>query len=75
MLSLLGIGGDAIARLRRSPAWLNSDKITEALAGSWTCSSAKARTQLGSLATSAPPATLAGRLLETADWYRLADWL
>ena len=43
----------------------------EALAGSWTCSSAKVRTQLGW----SPAATLAERLRETAQWYRQAGWL
>jgi nucleoside-diphosphate-sugar epimerase len=43
----------------------------EALAGSWTCSSAKARTQLGW----SPAATVAERLRETAQWYRQAGWL
>jgi nucleoside-diphosphate-sugar epimerase len=43
----------------------------EALAGSWTCSSAKVRKQLGW----SPAATLAERLRETAQWYRQAGWL
>ena len=46
-------------------------KMAEALAGSWMCSSAKARTQLGW----SPAATLAERLRETAQWYREAGWL
>jgi nucleoside-diphosphate-sugar epimerase len=45
--------------------------MTEALAGSWMCSSAKARTNLGW----SPAATLAERLYETAQWYRQAKWL
>ena len=43
----------------------------DVLAGSWTCSSAKARQQLGW----SPEASLADRLRETAQWYRDARWL
>jgi nucleoside-diphosphate-sugar epimerase len=71
LVRLVGLGGDAMGRVRQRPGWVNSDKMAEALAGSWTCSSAKARTQLSwSLA-----ATLAERLRETAQWYRQAGWL
>lgn len=71
LMRLVGLCGDGIGRIRRRPGWMNSDKIAEALAGSWTCSSAKARTQLGWL----PAAGLADRLRETAQWYRQAGWL
>ena len=47
LVRLVGLCGDAVGRIRRQPGWVNSDKMAEALAGSWTCSSAKARTQLG----------------------------
>jgi nucleoside-diphosphate-sugar epimerase len=68
---LVGLCGDALGRVRQRAAWVNSDKMAEALAGSWTCSSAKARMQLGY----SPAATLAERLGETAQWYRQAGWL
>ena len=71
LMRLAGLCGDAMARIRQRPSWVNSDKIAEALAGSWTCSSVKARTQLGW----APAATLAERLRQTAHWYRQAGWL
>ena len=73
LLRLLGISADAVARIRRNHrgAWISTDKITEALAGSWTCSSDKARSQLGW----SPAATLAVRLHETALWYRHMGWL
>ncbi len=71
LIRLIGLCGDAVAWARRQPGWVNSDKMTEALAGSWTCSSAKARTQLGW----SPAATLAKCLRETAQWYRQAGWL
>lgn len=71
VMRLIGIGGDVIARIRRRPGWIGSEKIAEALAGSWTCSSAKARLHLGW----SPAATLADRLYETACWYRQEQWL
>jgi len=45
---------------------LSLDKVREATARSWACSSAKARTQLGF----APPLPLEARLRQTADWLR-----
>ena len=71
LMRLAGLCGDAMGRFRRRPGWINSDKTAEALAGSWTCSSLKARTQLAW----APAAPLADRLSETARWYRQAGWL
>jgi nucleoside-diphosphate-sugar epimerase len=71
LVKLAGLCGDAMTRIRQRPAWVNSDKMTEALAGSWMCSSAKARSQLGWF----PAATLAERLHETAQWYYQAKWL
>jgi len=67
----IGLGGDVVSRVRRRPGWISRDKISELLAGSWTCSSAKARRQLGW----SPAAPLAARLGETAQWYRDARWL
>jgi nucleoside-diphosphate-sugar epimerase len=63
--------GDVASRIRRRPGWVGSDKVREVLAGSWTCSSAKARQQLGW----SPAAPLADRLRETTLWYRDAGWL
>lgn len=71
LVKLVGFCGDAMTWIRQRPAWVNSDKMTEALAGSWTCSSAKAYTHLGW----SPAAILAERLRETAQWYRHAGWL
>jgi len=67
----IGRFGDVLSRIRGHPAWISSDKVREILAGSWTCSSEKARQQLRWL----PAATLADRLRETAQWYRDAHWL
>lgn len=71
LMKLIGIGGDVLGLIRREPSWITGDKMTEALAGSWTCSSAKAREQLGW----SPAANLADRLFETVQWYRQAGWL
>jgi nucleoside-diphosphate-sugar epimerase len=71
LMRLVGLYGDAMGRIRRRPGWVSSDKIAEALAGSWTCSSVKARTHLGW----SPASALAQRLRETAQWYRQAGWL
>jgi nucleoside-diphosphate-sugar epimerase len=71
LVRLVGFCGDAMGRIRQRPAWVNSDKMTEAMAGSWMCSSAKARTHLGW----STAAALADRLHETAQWYRQAEWL
>jgi nucleoside-diphosphate-sugar epimerase len=70
-LRTIGRFGDVMSRIRRRPGWVGGDKIREHLAGSWTCSSAKARQQLGW----SPAVALADRLLETARWYRDARWL
>lgn len=67
----MGLGGDVVSRVRHHPGWIGRDKISELLAGSWTCSSAKARRQLGW----SPAVPLADRLRETAQWYRDAHWL
>lgn len=71
LLRLIGIGSDVVARLQRRLSWISRDKVAEALAGSWTCSAAKARTQLGW----SPGASLANRLRDTVRWYRQTDWL
>lgn len=71
LMRAAGSCGDVVARIRRHPGWINSDKISEVLAGSWTCSSVKARRQLGW----SPAAPLAARLRETAQWYFDARWL
>jgi nucleoside-diphosphate-sugar epimerase len=71
--SMRAVGGfgSVMARIRRRPVWVSRDKVHEILAGSWTCSSAKARQHLGW----SPAAPLADRLRETAQGYRDAHWL
>lgn len=67
----IGRLGDVMSQIRRRPGWIGRDKVRDVLAGSWTCSSAKARRQFGWL----PATTLADRLRETAQWYRDVGWL
>ena len=67
----IGMAGDIVSRVRGRAGWVGRDKIREILAGSWTCSTAKARQQLAWT----PAAPLAERLRETAQWYRAAHWL
>jgi dihydroflavonol-4-reductase len=67
----IGWLGDVVTRVAQRPAWIGSDKVHEILAGSWTCSSAKARWQLGWK----PADALAERLRETAQWYSEARWI
>ena len=61
----------ACAWLRRRPYYFDFDKAREALAGSWTCSAAAARRELGF----APGASLLERIEQTARWYRERGWL
>jgi nucleoside-diphosphate-sugar epimerase len=56
---------EALSRIRRRPSIFNFDKAREARAGSWTCSTAAIRADLGFV----PAASLAERLRQTADWY------
>ena len=70
-LRTIGQFGDVMSRLRRRPAWVGRDRLRDVLAGSWTCSSTKARQQLGWV----PAATIDDRLSETAQWYLDARWL
>lgn len=71
--SLRAVGrlGDAASHVRRSPGWVGRDKLADVLAGSWVCSSEKARQQLGW----SPAASQADRLRDTVEWYRGAGWL
>jgi nucleoside-diphosphate-sugar epimerase len=62
---------EAVGRARRRAPFAGLDKAREALAGHWTCSSARARAELGF----APAASLADRLQQTAEWYRREHWL
>jgi nucleoside-diphosphate-sugar epimerase len=67
----VGVAAEAIGRLRRRPLSLNFDKVREATAGSWTCSSQALKNQTGF----APTVPLGQGLRETAEWYRRGGWL
>ncbi len=71
MLRGAGRAGDVLSRVRGRPVWVGRDKISEVLAGSWTCSSEKARRQLGW----SPAAPLAERVRAAVTWYRESGWL
>ena len=51
--------------------WLNSDKIREALAGSWICDASKAKRELGFSCRT----DLTTCLRATVRWYHDQDWL
>lgn len=70
-LRTLGLLNDIVSRIRGQPGWIGRDKVEDLLAGSWTCSAAKARQQL----SWRPAAPLEQRMRETATWYRQAHWL
>ena len=67
----VGLTGELISRIKRSPVIVNCDKIRESLAGSWTCSTARAVHELD-FQVETP---LFDRLRQTADFYRSAGWL
>ena len=62
---------ELLMRLRGKPDHFNRDKIREALASSWACSSEAVKTQLGFT----PPQTLYERLHETVEWYCNEGWV
>lgn len=62
---LLGYGAQSFGRLVGKPTFLNADKVREATAPSWACSSQKARQQLGFR----PARTLDDHLPETVASY------
>jgi nucleoside-diphosphate-sugar epimerase len=68
---LVGAAAEGVARARNRPSILNYDKMIEANAGSWICSTDKARDQLGW----APAEPLGDRLAQTGAWYRDQGWI
>lgn len=67
----LGVGSEWLGRVRGRAALLNMDKMREARATSWECSSARAARELDFQL----PRTLSERVRETADWFRENGWL
>jgi dihydroflavonol-4-reductase len=68
--ALAGLNQTVAGLLGRTPI-LNVDKMREAFAGAWYCSSEKAECELGFR----PAATLAERVRQAVDWYRAHGWL
>jgi len=68
---LVGGVGEIVGRVTDNASMFNYDKTREATAGSWICSTAKAREQLGFK----PAALLEDRLGQTARWYEAEGWL
>lgn len=66
-----GLVNETLGRIRRKPFFLNVDKIREAAAGSWTCSTRRAQDELGFRVT----ASLDERLKQTAQWYFREGWI
>jgi nucleoside-diphosphate-sugar epimerase len=62
---------EAAARVRRRPGFLNFDKLCEARARAWTCSSERAGRELGFR----PRNDLAEVLRQMAQWYDEHGWL
>ena len=63
--------GEVAGRARRKPALVTFDKLREATAGGWVCSTEKIQTHLGF----APALPLSERYRETVEWYRAEGWL
>jgi dihydroflavonol-4-reductase len=62
---------ELIARVRGRAPFAGIDKAREGLAGHWTCSSARAKADLGFV----PEKSLPELLRQTAEWYRRQGWL
>jgi nucleoside-diphosphate-sugar epimerase len=60
-----------VSFLRRKPGIFNLDKAREAVAGSWLCSSERAKTELGYR----PSAPLVEQLRVLVNWYREQKWI
>jgi len=70
-LKALARANDFYARLTKTPLLLSTDKIREAFAGSWICTSAKARRAWGFACRTG----LCDGFQKTVQWYRERAWL
>lgn len=68
---LVGSSNELLGRIRGKPLALNLDKVREALAGSWVCSTDRAQRELGFRVTT----PLAERIRQTARWYLDQGWI
>lgn len=71
ILRFAGFAGECAARVTGQPPLLGRDKAREATAGSWICSPATARGELGFAQSKA----LAEQFAAAAAWYREQKWL
>jgi nucleoside-diphosphate-sugar epimerase len=71
LMCAVAAGAEVAGRVIRRPLFFNIDKFREASAGSWICSTDKARDELGYEVL----APLPQRVRQTADWYRKEGWL
>jgi nucleoside-diphosphate-sugar epimerase len=71
LLRFVGWAGDGVGRVSGHPPAVGLDKVREAAAGSWICSSQTARDELAFR----PAASLAEQFAATAAWYREQRWL
>jgi len=71
ILRIVGFGGDCAAWITGRPPLIGLDKVREATAGSWLCSTAAARAELGFV----PSQSLVDQFAATAAWYRNHGWL
>jgi len=62
---------EVTSRLRSRPQFVSMDKLREARAGSWVCSNARLKAEVGV----APTPTMLQRMEQTAAWYRQQGWL
>ncbi len=67
----VGLCGELWSRLVRKPVIVSRDKVAEARCAAWTCSAARAASELGFEAETG----LERGLAETLDWYKGAGWL
>ena len=62
---------EVVSRIRGKPSIVTFDKVRDAFAGSWVCSSEKAVTQLGFK----PSKSIEQHMRQTAQWYLDNGWL
>ena len=67
----IGFVANTASSWQGRPSVLNVDKVREATATSWACTSSRARSEL----QFSPRQAIQGRLKETADWYLSHGWL
>jgi nucleoside-diphosphate-sugar epimerase len=67
----VGFCAESLAQIAGKPSIVSREKITEGLCAAWTCSTARARSELGFTART----DLEHGLAQTLAWYKEAGWL